>query len=617
MKKRSIPDAAKADWSNTGSFMNKPKHGWCHTDGEIARGVTYQALYVGCVKILQSVKSVSLEDRSSIIKIATARCCDKAGFVKYKKKHKIPQTISKAFGDVFTGYRGESVLITISKSSIKIVLERTGVVICDHYIENISFASGGEKEYTSFVSYISKDNIFERACFVIECSADIKLEVIQTIGQAFEAKYKEVVNNPPKLTEVPERFTQPIFPVEEDPAPSCAAQPYASLKRENEKDGAGYSKLHGKEEKPGYAELNCSEARSSKADLNDYSVLERGAFSNQNNAIDYDQLHFDKKGKGRPTSIPIVAGANYDQIQGSNNDFAAVYDNPMASPSTKDQMLVDFNDNSPEYQSIPNAAPSPYDNPKELMAAKPYSSPYDNPKDLLRSKELLPSGNPGSSTHSAEYDVPKVQSHQWEQFDDSTDGGVANGKQFDGAGYLVPTGVTQGSAKYASLKHDKEDSEDSGDYHPPEEVAEYQRPNATEYQPPNTHYQTPTNVNGNRPKSFVGPLDNKPWFHGNISRLDSEMLIEEDGQFLVRESSSNKGQYVLSGMKDAQHRHLLLVDPHGQVRTKDRKFATVEELINFHKSNSIPIISGGSEVQILFPVARKGQTNVGNNSFKI
>ena len=49
------------------------------------------------------------------------------------------------FLDVFTGYRGESILITISKSSVKIVLENTGVLICDHYIENISFASGGEK----------------------------------------------------------------------------------------------------------------------------------------------------------------------------------------------------------------------------------------------------------------------------------------------------------------------------------------------------------------------------------------------------------------------------------------------------------------------------------------
>ena len=53
MKKRSIPDAAKADWSNTGSFMNKPKHGWCHTDGEIARGVTYQALVI-CIQFFKN-----------------------------------------------------------------------------------------------------------------------------------------------------------------------------------------------------------------------------------------------------------------------------------------------------------------------------------------------------------------------------------------------------------------------------------------------------------------------------------------------------------------------------------------------------------------------------------
>ena len=36
-------------------------------------------------------------------------------------------------------------MITISKSNVKVVLERTGVLICDHFIENISFASGGEK----------------------------------------------------------------------------------------------------------------------------------------------------------------------------------------------------------------------------------------------------------------------------------------------------------------------------------------------------------------------------------------------------------------------------------------------------------------------------------------
>lgn len=111
----------------------------------------------------------------------------------------------------------------------------------------------------------------------------------------------------------------------------------------------------------------------------------------------------------------------------------------------------------------------------------------------------------------------------------------------------------------ASLHHD---SEDSAEYQSPEEVADYQKPKSSEYQPPSTHYQMPPS---NRPKSGVGPLDDKPWFHGNISRIDAEMLVEKDGQFLVRESSSTKGQYVLSGMKDGQHRHLLLVDPQGQV----------------------------------------------------
>ena len=110
------------------------------------------------------------------------------------------------------------------------------------------------------------------------------------------------------------------------------------------------------------------------------------------------------------------------------------------------------------------------------------------------------------------------------------------------------------------------DSEDSAEYQSPEDIADYQHPKPTEYNPPNTHYQTPKSTSAGRTKSFVGPLENKPWFHGHIPRGDAEKLIEEDGQFLVRESSSSVGQYVLSGMKDGQHRHLLLVDPEGQVR---------------------------------------------------
>lgn len=53
--------------------------------------------------------------------------------------------------------------------------------------------------------------------------------------------------------------------------------------------------------------------------------------------------------------------------------------------------------------------------------------------------------------------------------------------------------------------------------------------------------------------------------HPRLGREQAESLLTCSGDFLVRESSSASGQYVLSGMEGATVRHLLLVDPHGQV----------------------------------------------------
>lgn len=60
-------------------------------------------------------------------------------------------------------------------------------------------------------------------------------------------------------------------------------------------------------------------------------------------------------------------------------------------------------------------------------------------------------------------------------------------------------------------------------------------------------------------------LDKEEWFHGSISRKDSEALVIRDGDFLVRESQASPGQYVLTGMQGGHRKHLLLVDPEGVV----------------------------------------------------
>jgi len=101
-----------------------------------------------------------------------------------------------------------------------------------------------------------------------------------------------------------------------------------------------------------------------------------------------------------------------------------------------------------------------------------------------------------------------------------------------------------------------------------------------------------------------GKLFSEKWFHGSISRVHSESLLKNDGDFLVRESQNTRGQFVLTGMKSGQPKHLLLIDPDGQVRTKDRVFENIPHLINYHWTNFLPIISSESALLLQTPVLR-------------
>lgn len=99
-------------------------------------------------------------------------------------------------------------------------------------------------------------------------------------------------------------------------------------------------------------------------------------------------------------------------------------------------------------------------------------------------------------------------------------------------------------------------------------------------------------------------LEREPWFHGAISRKEGEARLTHDGDFLVRESHNSPGQFVLTGMQNGARRHLLLVDPAGVVRTKDRTFESVSHLVNFHRDNALPIISAESALVLKTPVPR-------------
>ncbi|XP_049574720.1 SHC-transforming protein 1 [Syngnathus scovelli] len=100
-------------------------------------------------------------------------------------------------------------------------------------------------------------------------------------------------------------------------------------------------------------------------------------------------------------------------------------------------------------------------------------------------------------------------------------------------------------------------------------------------------------------------IQEEGWFHGRLGREQAESLLSCNGDFLVRESSSACGQYVLSGMDGTTVRHLLLVDPHGQVRTCDQVFRNVSHLVRFHMHSQIPIVTGSNQLCLKQPVLQR------------
>ncbi|CAB1426519.1 unnamed protein product [Pleuronectes platessa] len=100
-------------------------------------------------------------------------------------------------------------------------------------------------------------------------------------------------------------------------------------------------------------------------------------------------------------------------------------------------------------------------------------------------------------------------------------------------------------------------------------------------------------------------LRRETWYHSRMSRRDAEKILVRDGDFLIRESTTNPGQYVLTGMHCGLPKHLLLVDPEGVVRTKDMLFESISHLISYHLKNEVPIVAAESELHLKQVVRRK------------
>lgn len=470
------------EWRKSGSFVNKPARGWLHPDNSVnGPGVIYTVRYLGCIEIRQSMRTLQFDMRTQATKEAIWRVLAAAGRVHVSgRNHKKPaKEVAKILGD-FPNLQFSQALInlTISTASLTLVVSDTGQFIANHQMQSISFASGGDPENLDYVAYVAKDPINNRACHVLECTDGLAQDVINTIGQAFELRFKEYLKNPPIAVSPPDR-TEPLF-----------------------HDG----KSRWGDDEPEY--------------YNDIS------------------------GKPPPESGMVDMRLNNHE----NHQAQLSQHNHKLSDSSMRGMIApgsDFNNVVRQQQPpVKNFQDHNYVNTELIAANQSKSRAHEsNPSNLIDLSS--PPTSPQKYAHGG-------------------DGGVLE--------IAAAMGVS-----HSHKNHESSSSVDAFDMKPFEKAL-----------------QMP-----------VSSLQQEPWFHGKVFRPIAETILKQDGDFLVRESSSTAGQFVLSGLHDGQYKHLLLVDPHGVVRTKDRRFDSVEHLISYHRRNNLPIVSAGSMLLLKEPVVRQ------------
>ncbi|CAK9814673.1 SHC-transforming protein 1 [Anthophora plagiata] len=434
------------------SFISKPARGWLHPDHLVSKeGITYTVKYIGCLEVYTSMKSLDFETRSCVAKECINRVCEAAGLKSADKKRRVDRKVLRAIADKpRMEHTGATINLTISSCSLALTNIENGHIIAKHEMPRISFASGGDTEILDFVAYVAKNMQEWRACYVLECGGGLAQDVISTIGQAFELRFKEFLTKPASL------------------------HPMLNGIREADRDY--YNDLPGKV----------------PPDI------------------------------GPPPVPPLpITASTLPNLKHHHSGQNHVSRNNAQNSGLHDT----FSSNSDRYH-----------------------------QQWAETGNLIDLNSDGTS---ANFNMPPEHNY----VNDSV---------------------------IAATRENHRDQTSLFD--------------VFDMQPFSSAI---SDLNRLSPHSQKQQLKQEVWFHGSVSRAEAESMLARDGDFLVRESQGSPGQYVLTGMNNGTPKHLLLIDPEGVVRTKDRVFDSVSHLVNHHCDNVLPIISADSVLVLRYPIPRR------------
>ncbi|XP_055283705.1 SHC-transforming protein 3 [Moschus berezovskii] len=178
------------------------------SDQVLGAGVTYVVKYLGCIEVLRSMRSLDFSTRTQITREAISRVCEAVPGSKgaFRKRKPPSKMLSSILGKSNLQFAGMSISLTISTASLNLRTPDSKQIIANHHMQSISFASGGDPDTTDYVAYVAKDPVNRRACHILECCDGLAQDVIGSIGQAFELRFKQYLQCPSKIAALHDRM---------------------------------------------------------------------------------------------------------------------------------------------------------------------------------------------------------------------------------------------------------------------------------------------------------------------------------------------------------------------------------------------------------------------------
>ncbi|XP_072808853.1 SHC-transforming protein 3 isoform X2 [Vicugna pacos] len=453
------------------------------SDQVLGAGVTYVVKYLGCIEVLRSMRSLDFSTRTQITREAISRVCEAVPGAKgaFRRRKPPSKMLSSILGKRNLQFAGTSISLTISTASLSLRTPDSKQIIANHHMQSISFASGGDPDTTDYVAYVAKDPVNRRACHILECCDGLAQDVIGSIGQAFELRFKQYLQCPSKIPALHDRMQSLDEPWTEEEGDSSDHPYYNSIPSKTPPPG-------------GFVDARLKARPPHGPDVAQFAGKEQTYY------------------QGRHFGDPF--GEDWQQAparQGERQGALDIYSVPAGrSPAaTAGEAPAYVNTQRAPRQARPAAGSSAESSPRrDLFDMKPF-------EDALKNQPLGPVLSKAASVECISPVSPRA-------------------------------------------------------------------PDAR----------------------MLEELRAEPWYQGEMSRKEAERLLKTDGDFLVRKSATNPGSFVLTGMHNGQAKHLLLVDPEGTIRTKDRIFDSISHLITHHLENSLPIVSAGSELCLQQPVGR-------------